>query len=198
MIKTKQPFFFTDIDGTLLDFISPACTLLTTITGKEFGPQDQVHFDFQESLGAFSIHIKEFWESIWDLPLTSYDGAEDFVVELKKRGCYVMGVTQRPSSESKVASYRDSRKLNLDSLYILSRKEKKSDIINRHIEIGLHSHLFFLDDKIQNVIDVQENCTEKVHVFLLNRPWNQSLDVAGYQRVDGYEEVLRKVDEILR
>ncbi|MHA2047956.1 MAG: hypothetical protein ACW99G_24500, partial [Candidatus Thorarchaeota archaeon] len=59
-------------------------------------------------------------------------------------------------------------------------------------------HLFFLDDKIQNVIDVQENCTEKVHVFLLNRPWNQSLDVAGYQRVDGYEEVLRKVDEILR
>jgi len=193
----KQPFFFTDIDGTLLNFNGDACRLLTKLIGEEIGPQDIVHYDYQESLGIFSVDIKEFWDNIWDLPLLPYLGASDFVVELKKRNCYVMGVTQRPSQESKDASYRDTRRLSLDSLYILTKGEKKSDLINRHIEIGLHTDLFFIDDKIQNVVDIVEH-TEGVHVFLLNQPWNQSLDLAGYKRVDTYQDTLHEVDKILR
>ncbi len=41
----KQPYFFTDIDGTLLDFNGAAYTLLTALIGTEFGPKDHIHYD---------------------------------------------------------------------------------------------------------------------------------------------------------
>jgi hypothetical protein len=52
---------------------------------------------------------------------------------------------------------------------------------------------YFVDDHLKNVIDVKVNCPELKEVFLMDRPWNWSLDLAKYERVYGYFGILYKV-----
>lgn len=178
----KKPLYFTDIDGTLLDFQEKASEILEE-QFKALHPVLKVgppyHYNFEEAYGITRGDYLHLMDQIWEIPLDPYDGAVTFVKELK-RDFRVLGVTMRPGDRSQIAAYRDTPILDLDGIYFVDRSEEKPSLITKLSE---GEACFYLDDKIQTAIDVSLKCLN-ARVQLINRPWNASLDLCmEYDRV---------------
>jgi len=184
-IMKKKPIFFTDIDGTLLDLYGEegSAGILRRMFNDTFplaaiGPP--CHYRFEEAYGITRGTMIEVFDELWNIPIPPYDGAVTFVKDLQRRGFRVLGVTLRPSEDSKIASYRDTPIFGLDGLYMVDSTAEKAPLITKLSE---GAECFYLDDKIETAIEVSVKCLN-ARVMLINRPWNSSLDLCmEYDRV---------------
>ncbi len=177
-----KPIYFTDIDGTLLNFQEKAGEVL----GKQYKAvhptlrmDPPLHYDFEEAFGITRGEYLVLMDEMWEVPLEPYKGAVSFVKELK-RDFRVLGISMRPDARAQVAAYRDTPILDLDGLYLVDETAKKAPLITKLSE---GEQCFYLDDKIQTAIDVSLKCLN-ARVQLINRPWNKSMDLClEYDRV---------------
>jgi len=182
-----QPIYFTDIDGTLLDLYGDKGT--AGILNKMFPLPYRVsigppcHYNFEEAYGITRGSMLQLFDKLWDVPVPPYEGAIEFVQELKSSGFKVLGLSMRPSDDARLAGYRDIPILGLDGIYMVDDVAEKPGIITKLSE---GNECFYLDDKIESAIDVSIKCLN-CRVQLINRPWNKSLDLCmEYDRVFGY------------
>ena len=180
----KKPIYFTDIDGTLLDLYGEKGTTgILEDMFRELHPTISLsppeHYDFEEAYGITHGDMLEMFDRLWDIPVPPYKGAVDFVKELKDT-FQVLGVTMRPTEESKIAAYRDTSAFSLDGIFMVDTMEEKAPLITK---VSEGASCFYLDDKIQTAVDVSLKCLN-TRVQLINRPWNKSMDLClEYDRV---------------
>jgi len=180
-----KPIYFTDIDGTLLNLYGEAGSAgILREMFKDFHPRLKIgpprHYDFEEAYGISHGTWLRLLDELWDIPVPLYNGAVKFVKGLKDYGFKVLGITLRPTTDAKIAAYRDTSFLGLDGLHIVNDLTEKTPIITR---VSEGAECFYLDDNIKTAIDVSIKCLN-TRVQLIDRPWNNSLDLCmEYDRV---------------
>ena len=187
--------FVCDLDGVLLNTGRVFCQRWSEILGVEVSESDLTSWRMVWALGVDPDLNKQFWTEVWDIPLQPYPGAGVFVNRVKYLGYKFVVLTSRMSSEKAISSmFRDIKKIQCDGQYeideivICNRKvgELKSHYINKQIP----GTAYFLDDHIDNAVDVQIHSKHLERVMLFDRPWNKSRDLAGYKRIYCYGDVL--------
>lgn len=172
----------TDIDGVLIDMLAPvrAAYGITDAAITQWG--------IQECLGINNEAHEQLWELIWDTPLRPYLGAFDFLNSLWCRYGTIYGLSLRQPGIASEAAARDFCVLGI-SYHLVSNFEGKMDFLCKY------PWDFYLEDCLLNAIRAGAEFG-KDKVLLLDRPWNQSLDIGKlYTRVDGYNGVLEIVRE---
>lgn len=177
--------FATDIDSVMLDFSAAVRYFFENKYGADSFPAGNPQWDIHTGYGVPKPAEMEMWKHVWDIPLLPCPGAREFVQALRREGYTIIGVSTRPPGDPQRAAHRDFGQLKLDDYVLLDKGESKAPTV-----LGLGSH-YFIDDNLNNVWDVG---AAGVRTFLLDQPWNQSLDIApAYTRVHSLRETLDAV-----
>lgn len=159
-----------DIDGILADFNTSYIALLNRVSGKEA----DIHYvptqwSYERSLGFTKDDIQAAWEQIksndfWH-SLDMMPGVEyGCLCDLESHDLYF--VTTRPGEFSKTDTESWlNRHLGVECPTVLISNRKG------HAAYALELD-YFIDDKIENVWDVQDRAPN-TKAYLLDRPWNQ-------------------------
>lgn len=171
----------TDIDGVLIDMLAPVRTAygITDAAITQWG--------IQECLGVDDRAHENIWDVIWRTPIYPYTGALDFLRTMKKYG-EVYGLSQRQLGPASEAARRDFHCL-FTSYHLVSNFGGKLNYLHKY------PWDYYLEDCLMNAIRAGSEFGQD-KVLLLDRPWNQSLDLSRcFTRVDGYNGVLDIVRE---
>jgi 5'(3')-deoxyribonucleotidase len=179
---TKKPVICLDADGVLLDMAS----VWIDFINKRFPSKIEVkvrdigHWDLEEAFGLSQEYISQLWTYTYQREIPPYDGAREFVSDLKVLGFNVVVVSARSKADE------EAKKTLIDVVGVdeVVFSNQKAVIIK---ELG---GILMVDDKIGNAIDVGMH--SDADSLLLDRPWNQSLDiVCPYKRVFGYMDIAK-------
>lgn len=172
-----------DIDGVIVDFTSAYLDVLATQTGRRHSADDVTCFDYGRCVAtpaedaAVWRHVGATPGFVYDLPL--YDGALDFLAELREHG-RVVACTSPASAQWAAERYQ----LLID----VAGFDKRDIVIARSKEL-VHGD-FLIDDAAHN-IEEWEAANEDRFGILFDRPWNRHRD--HHTRASGYAGVLRHV-----
>lgn len=208
LTEGKSRVFVTDIDSVLLDISTPIekaiAKLYPQVAGRArgfmhfgedeegYGPVGPCHhvgmWDLQIAMGLTKEDMDQVWETTFATPTLPYPGALSFIRKLKKKGFKIVGLTKRGGKRFLEPCMRDTPILELDDLQIADNHQDKGPFVKAMVGVE-----YFIDDKIGNILSVHEACPE-VKCFLVDQPWNASLDIkVPYTRVYSYWEVLKAV-----
>jgi hypothetical protein len=176
-----KPTFALDIDGVLLD--------LHSVTAKVLGldhldPKEIVrHWDLSWTFGIPPSEVTQLWAEVFSQPAQPYAGALDFIASIRGLGYAPLGVSLRNTPVGLEAAARDFPQLGIDIITVSADKPLTLRSYEAH---------YFVEDSIQNALELIDSpCPSVKQVFLIDRPWNQSHDLAkAYKRVRSYEEIL--------
>jgi hypothetical protein len=185
-----------DLDGVLLNTPAGFSKLWSEILGVSVPEDSFIHWDHALSLGVDKELCSRFWDEFWqDTELEPYPGAGVFVNRVKYLGYRFVILTSRASTDAQASLFRDIKKIQYGGKYEIDdvlvcdhRNENKSSYINK-----IEGVEFFLDDHVKNTVDVAIRCPNLKEVMLFDRPWNGSLDLAGYTRICSYGDVLARL-----
>lgn len=183
----KPPIFACDLDGVLLDMADFWNEYLSKKYGKRVTTQDQTSWDIRDWSGIPSLN--KFWDATWEADIWPYPGAASFVHSLQKLGYEVRIVSSRGSENALKAGYRQLAKyFPMLSGHIFVDGEKGPALAALQPSV-------FLDDRPKNLFDCALVCP-RTRLFLMDRPWNQSLELdAPWRRVGGYAAILSALAE---
>lgn len=176
----SQPIFATDVDSVLLDITTPIVNHFAMKHPKAEVYKDGWHtWSIETAFGVPPEEVEEMWGYIFSERTLPEPGAEEFVWALKNRGYRVVAVTARiPKFQSMLM--RDIAHMELDDVIFCRDKEETL--------AGLAPEAF-IDDKIQHLHEAARAGVPRR--FLLNQPWNFSLDLnAPYKRIEFHDEAL--------
>lgn len=194
-----------DIDGVLADFNSAYIDLCIKIAGRDLFPArpfeipcwsyPEFYGYTKEEVGKVWKHINEaeyFWQK-----LPAYPGTEGVMRQLyqaRHSHAYYF-ITTRPGQSAKYQTeewledrmYADSWGFDYFTPTVLISAKKGP------IALGLDLDAF-IDDKVENCVDVATYCGLGCKVYMLNQPWNRDFtDLRSIKRVDTVEQFLEEV-----
>ena len=183
---------YTDVDGVLLQFIP---TLLDVLMERREIPCDVTEDDIttfylEEALGLPPAVVERAMHEVWNRPLPAYEGAQDMLADLNAM-VEVVGLTDRPSQPSLEAAKRDLADLCLLSWHSVDSDKKVKVVENR---LMLDGFVFVLEDKLKTVTKMLDlSGQNRLFIYLMNRPWNSSMDLRGIRRVYTHAAVVDDV-----
>jgi len=183
---------YTDIDGVLLQFIP---TLLDVLKERREIPCDVLEDDvstfyIEEALGLPPSVVASAMGEVWTRPLPPYPGVQDMLGELNAM-VEVVGLTDRPSTQSLEAAKRDLADLCLLQWHSVD-SDKKVDVV-RH-RLMLDGFVFVLEDKLRTITRMLDlPGQDRLFLYLMDRPWNNSMDLRGIRRVYTHAAVVDDV-----
>jgi len=183
---------YTDVDGVLLQFIP---TLLDVLMERREIPcdvteDDITSFYLEESLGLPPTTVKNAVREVWNRPLQPYPGAQDMLADLNAL-VEVFGLTDRPTKESVLAAERDLADLCLIQWRSVD-SNKKVDVVGERLRRD--GFVFVLEDKLSTVTKMLDLPGQnRLFIYLMNRPWNSSMDLRGIRRVYTHAAVVDDV-----
>lgn len=181
---SDKPIVALDLDGTLLDMASVWCAFLEEKYGKALTHESIKEWDLRTSFGLATLN--DLWEHTWDTPLKPYKGATDMVWALQTQGFDVRILSNRESENALKAGLRDVHK-NFPGVVPTFVAGSKKDIIKKW------APAFFLDDRPANLFDGALGCP-RTRLLLLDRPWNQSLELnVPWRRLGTYYAILGEI-----
>lgn len=180
-----QHVILLDIDGVLVDFTSAYLDVLAAQTGRHHTADDVTCFDYGSCV-ATPAEDAAVWRHIGLTPgfvygLPFYDGALDFLAELREHG-RVVACTSPTGAQWAAERYQ----WLLDAAGF-----DKRDIVIARDKSLVHGD-FLIDDAAHNVAE-WEAVNEDRFGVLFDRPWNRSVD--HHTRCRDYESVLDVVAE---
>jgi len=186
--EAEKPIIFLDVDGVLLD---TSQAILKHIDYRYMGQATEAdiqHFDLIWSLGVPKADLDAMWRQVWSTPLVPYDGAEDFVKALRAE-YNVAALSYRKRGNPRKAANRDFPQLNFHGIFLL----QPGNGMSKGAIVDSLDGVCVVEDNIQNAIQIAER--SDAQVLLLDRPWNQSLDLSKlYTRVFSYDDILDLLD----
>jgi hypothetical protein len=189
--------FVCDLDGVLLQSGKVFAKKWSEILGVDLTEDAFTCWIMEWALGVDPKLNDRFWSEVWDLELEPYPDAGWFVHRIKSLGYRFVVLTSRMASEkARKSVYRDIWKITYNGVYeiddIIVCDTKKGEMKSKYIH-DIPDAEYFVDDHLKNVIDVKVNCPKLKEVFLMDRPWNRSLDLAKYERVFSYGDILESL-----
>lgn len=182
----KDKIAILDVDGVLLNVTPGAIKYVKAMHGATITEDNITDWDWDYCLGLPEGMTDDLWKAIWGTPALVYPGALKFIQELKARGYYVQGLSNRFGLGVR-ASERDFPQLGLDS-WILSKKKA-----NWILENMPHAE-FVVEDYNKNAVNI--GLQTNLDVYFLDRPWNKRcISVTNsWERVYGYGDILWAID----
>lgn len=152
------------------------------------------HFDFMDCFNSLP--------SDWPEHLPAYDGARDFLQELKKMGNYIILITQVPEA------CVDARLRNLlahnfyyDEIYFTS-KAKSGYALSTLKRIENHQQIqnILIDDRAKNCVDFLNNMPNMEKVFSLDIEINhpEMLLLQNEPKIGFYKDTPTMCEELLK
>lgn len=178
-----------DIDGVLADFNLNFIPLVIKTTGKDLYPPRPFAIPtwyYSEFYGYTKEEMTGVWEKIktsqiyWNC-LKPYVGVEDFLGTVSGIPTYF--ITDRAGPNVKAQTEKWLRNVGVSNPTVLISREKGTCC--RVLNV---TH--YLDDKIENCLDVQEK-SPTTKTFMLARPWNAALP--GIPRVPDLSTFLEEL-----
>lgn len=183
--------FYVDIDGVMLNLekVMRSC-LMDELDGEKrlrlvLGPSMTWCYFMEEAYGLPSSVVKKMFDRVWNTPAKLYLDAQAFVKALQAKDRYeVIGLSYRPSTESKKAAFRDLDGLGLNDLILIDNPKDKHVYFKEGVK--------YVDDHPNYAANAGELGAE---TFLITRDWNlRCRDIGNYYtRVDTLRELNEKV-----
>jgi uncharacterized HAD superfamily protein len=177
-----------DIDGVMYKWSDTVRFLVDWYFGIKLG--ESTHFDYiKDTLVA--MDRKDVWDWLWkegiDLGLYRhghlYKGAREAIIALDEEGHELSVITMRPKSALQdTIDWLSFHKFPISGIHVLSDtgkgafKSRKSDI-QPQADI-------YIDDSPQIAEDLMFNTN--AFFVLMDRPWNQDINVGGGRSVRAY------------
>lgn len=191
-LKEGQRVIVTDVDSVLIDITTPMNEWIMNEYGVPVELRDWIHWDLGESFGIPEEDSERLWEAFSTMNSKPYEGAIDFIHDLKSRGYYVIGLSKRGGKLLEQGK-KDFQCLPLDEIHINKGNKGLYAIQNLVIDPNLFD--FFIDDKVGNLRDMFAEYP-LVNLLLMDQPWNASFDIDPiYDRLYSYQGILAFVDE---
>lgn len=190
MIPSK-PVFVTDVDGVLLD-IDTLIEMYFLLRHKWVIGKDRRHWDLEHELGVPKETIDPLWDWLWAQEARPHMGAAGFLEELRKDGFEIVALTNRKTKEAQAGSIRD---LTREFPGLIDRVvfADKRTIGSKGYVMRNWAAPYFLDDNLGNIYSVKKY-SPGTRLFLMDRPWNQSQDIAPpFIRARSYDTILNEV-----
>lgn len=193
MNMNSRGYFICDIDGVLLDIITPMCKIINKDYGTNLTPQDITTWDWEYCLGFPASYWHELWPKLWHTSAKPYPMAHHFIQSLHDLGLTPIGLSARPWGLARNAANRDNAILDLDIIYVDSNEAKAPKI-----NYLWPNAQFALEDNTKNARDFMRHCPGITHSLLLDRPWNQRcrsvLDT--WNRVYEYTDIINQLTDL--
>ncbi len=187
-----------DIDGVLADFNSSYIMLLEELSGKPLRQPDDEwpdHWNYDaELVGPLiineawrHIHEEHFWLGLD--PTEEYCETINELNRLHIDGHSIYFLTNRPGKWALVDTVEWLEENGANDPEVIIAKDahdKAAHALKRKID-------FFLDDKPENCLAVNEVCP---NVYVLDRPWNRTWDNKTIKRIQHPLEMLTDIQEV--
>lgn len=193
-----QGYFICDIDGVLLDIVSPACSIINKDFGMNLTPRDITTWDWEYCLSFPADYWTSFWQQLWETPSQPYKNANNFLGLLRGMGFKPVGLSTRPrswnglnpSGIARKSARRDNEALDLDCIIYVDNHESKAKTASAVWSGARYS----IEDNPKNARDLGA-LTNLSRSLLLTRPWNATcIDVNNnWMRVDNYAHVIQEL-----
>ena len=186
-----------DIDGVLLDVVTPIIEIYNRKNNTSFKLEDFKHHDFHKTWGGTFQEavdfVNKFWEMAEFLHLKPFPDSVRCVNELSKDHELII-VTNRPEAV-KVKTEKQIHHhfpdifevIHFTSQYDKSAEDKKFTKSEILAKLGAE---VIVEDCLELVLDLPEN----IRGILLDRPWNQGELPGNVIRVNSWEEVLGTIN----
>jgi uncharacterized protein len=175
-----------DVDNVLADTTGIFLDELNSFYGTKIRPADLHFYDIEPVLGLSHEETKPFFHKLFKdrklMDCAVIDGALEAVKELKKRySIYI--VTSRPKEhEDQTIEWLQAKGFPYDHVEHSIEKLKHKFTTGHGIKI-------FVEDDLEQAIYMAES---GVKTFLIDYPWNQTLDVKKrITRVKGWPEIVK-------
>lgn len=173
--------FILDVDDVLLHCNDTAVNYLNEERKTNYTVEDIPHWGLLNS--PLDERLKYFQQEEFVLAQKPYDGAIEFVQDLRQRG-EVFFVTDCPTT------VKAARDLSLAKWF----QAKPNEILSGSAKFLIRAD-FMLDDKIENIMGTATHQVNVDYPILMRRPWNQSS--TGLLTVSNYQEALALIDSII-
>lgn len=186
--EAEKPIIFLDVDGVLLDTSQALLAQIDQRFNKRPVESDLRNFDLMWSFGVPKADLDAMWNQVWNTPLLPYEGAEDFVKTLRTE-YNVAALSYRKRGQPRKAANRDFPQLNFHGIFLL----QPGNGLSKGAIVDSLDGVCVVEDNIQNALQIAER--SDAQVLLMDRPWNQSLDLSNlYTRVFSYDDILDLLD----
>src|SRR3989338_2914255 len=185
-----------DFDDVLMDFSPTLYTYHNMCAGTSFERKHAISFNLWEVWGGTPEQAKQrvldFYETEihWEAPPVE---DSQFGIALLKKNHSLVIITSRPiEHESKVTSWLDRHFPNLfDHVFFTNLFHGENKKILKSEACKSLNVDVFIDDHIENTLDVAENGTD---AFLFDSPWNQNFPKhPKITRVHGWKDIVSRL-----
>ena len=179
-----------DFDDVIVDFSSGFINFINNRLGLYIKKEHIVEYEITKILNIPKIEIIKLYDDFYK----SQNFKQLNLIQNSIKGIYKLAqnndiyiITARNSKfyEETIASIRDIFNSNIKSIHFTNNngyRKLKSDICNSlNIDI-------FIDDSLENILDVYKNTTSKVYVF--DQPWNRYKLPNKVKRIYSLEELI--------
>lgn len=177
-----RPIFAVDLDSTIYDMESVMAQSVKIITGVY--PKPAHTWECEVAWGVSPETSDKIWDLVWQTEIKPYRDAFHFLRKLDLMGYEVVSLSTRKPGAARDHGLWMTVDLPVTEKIWTSNSKEKADYLKRS------GATFFLDDSPANHFAAY-NLGVITDLLLLDRPWNQSQDIAPvWRRVHTYEEVL--------
>ena len=186
-----------DIDGVLLDILSPIIEVYNRKNGTSFKFEDFKDYDFHKTWGGTFQEAVDFVDKFWEMSefinLKPFPESVKCVSELSKTHELII-ITNRPEV-IKITTKKQIRSHfpNCFEFIHFTNQYNKSSEHHGFTKAQICSKLgadVIIEDCIEHVVDLPEN----IKGILLDRPWNQGNVPKNVTRVNTWDEILTIID----
>lgn len=199
MPTRDQGHFICDVDGVLLDIVTPTCEILNRdFPGHNLTPADIRTWDWEYVLAFPPEYWTEFWQKLWSMEAEPYPGANDFIHILRGIGFKPVGLSTRPmnwkgldpANIANEAGERDNKKLDLEYTIFVDNHGDK----NQKAQDLWPDARFSIEDSPKNARDLGM-IDHIVCSILIDRPWNRgSISIMGnWTRMYNYSHIVQEL-----
>ncbi len=185
--EAEDPIIFLDVDGVLLDTSQALIKEIKRRFGVRVEEGDICNYNCNWAFGIPKADMLNIWRYVWEITLEPYESAEAFVNTLRTK-YNVVALSYRDKGDPRKAANRDFSQLNFHGIFLLQHGG-----LSKAAVVHSLNGACVVEDNIENAIQIAER--SDAQVFLIDRPWNQSLDLSKlYTRVCSYDEILDRLD----
>lgn len=180
--RIEKPVFMVDLDSTIFAMEDVMRDCVRLVTGVY--PEPAHTWECEVAWGVSQETSGKIWDLVWQHDMKPYDGAFNFLRLLGEK-YKVVSLSTRKLGEARNHGIAMTEDLPVDQKIWTASPDEKGE------RVRAAGAVYFLDDSPSNHFAVRRK-TPLTDLLLLDRPWNQSQDIAPiWRRVHSYEEVLK-------
>jgi uncharacterized HAD superfamily protein len=195
--KNKQLKIGIDIDEVLVEFVRPYLEFHNQKFGKSLKLEEVKKFHFWEDLGFSLEEIQPLFEEfnksfilLEDMPF--FENAKESVLKLSENN-EIFFITSRP--EKIRQGTENFLKMHFANFKFINSGDTYGGVKKNKADICKENKLdLMIEDSSKIALECAQN---RIKVFLMDKPWNQDLNInENILRVKNWKEIMKKIEEV--